>query len=117
MKTIFLILLLTTTLAFSAGNQFYSVHLTANGTTNVTSVTTYLKSMQITCSAAGTTETLVVQSREATPKILFQSGTLAVGNVVTFYFDATAPIQVLSGIQIVYAGTTAGVVDAWITYE
>ena len=96
--------------------NYYSTHLTANGTTPVTSSTAYISTLQITCTGAGTTETIKVQNKEGTPKVLYLSGTLVVGNVVTFSFD-TGPVVMTGGIDIVYAGTTAGTVDVFITYS
>jgi hypothetical protein len=98
-----------------AGNQSYAAHLTANGTTTVTSTAAYVKSVAITCTTAGTTETITIKNKEGTPKTLYISPTLVVGTTLTLSF--TAPIQMLGGIDIVYAGAGAGVVDIFLSYE
>jgi hypothetical protein len=100
---------------FGAGNNFYSVHLTANGTTTVTSTTAHLKSVAITATSAGTTETITIKNKEGTAKTLYISPTLTVGTPLTLAFDS--PIQMVGGIDIVYAGGAAGVVDVFLTYE
>jgi hypothetical protein len=102
---------------FGAGNAFYAAHLTANGTTTVTSTTAYVKSIAITCTTAGTTETIAIKNKEGTPKFLYQSGTLTVGSPLVLTFAANAPVQMTGGIDIVYAGAGAGVVDVFICYE
>jgi len=89
-------------------------HLTANGTTTVTSTTAYIKAIQITCTTAGTTETITIRDKGGTPKTLYQSGTLVVGSVFTYQ---GAPLLMTGGIDIIYAGTTAGVVDVFLTYS
>jgi hypothetical protein len=100
---------------FGAGNQFYSTHITTNTTTTPATTTVYLKTIVITCTAVGTTETLVIKNKEGTPKTIYQSPTLTLGTSV-FAFD-TAPIQSLGGIDIVTAGSGAATVDVFLTYE
>jgi hypothetical protein len=100
---------------FGAGNQSYAAHLTANGTTTVTSTAAYVKSVAITCTTAGTTETITIKNKEGTPKTLYISPTLVVGTTLVLSF--TAPIQMVGGIDIVYGGAGAGVVDVFLTYE
>jgi len=120
MKRTFLTFLTFLTLfagvCLGAGNQFYATHLTANGTTTVTGNTIYLKSVLITCTTAGTTETVTLKNKESTAKTLYISPTLTVGTPLTLWFD-TAPIQSVSGLDIVYGGSGAGVVDVFLTYE
>jgi hypothetical protein len=101
---------------FGAGNQFYATHITANGTTTVTTNTVYVKTIVVTCTTAGTTETITIKNKEGTPKTLYLSPTLTVGSPLVLPMD-TAPVQMTGGIDIVYAGGGAGVVDVFITYE
>jgi hypothetical protein len=98
----------------SLAPNYYSAHITTNTTTTPTSATAYIATLQITCTNAGTTETIVVRNKEGTPKVLYQSGTLAVGNVITMSWDPA--IVMTSGIDIVTAGTAPATVDVFITY-
>lgn len=91
----------------------YSGHITTNATTNVTSATAYVSTMQVSVSGAGTSWALTIRTKEATPKILY-TASAAVGSVTPI--NVTVPIVATSGIEILTAGTTPGVVDVWITY-
>jgi hypothetical protein len=115
MKKILLLIVLAITPLFGAGNQYYSAHLTANGTTVAFTSTIYIKSILITCTTAGTTETVTLKNKESTAKTLYISPTLTVGTPLTLNF--ANPIQSVSGLDIVYAGGAAGVVDVFLTYE
>jgi hypothetical protein len=108
-----LLSLLATTL-FGAGNQFFATHITTNTTVTAVSTTVYVKTIVITCTAPGTTETIVIKNKEGTPKTIYQSGTLVAGTTV---IDASASIQSVGGIDITTAGGGAATVDVFITYE
>jgi hypothetical protein len=94
---------------------FYSsTHITSSGTTSITSTTSYISSIVVTATNAGTTWTLLIQNKEGTPKVIWaNSGTgLTVG---TSFMDMDVPVISTGGIAVVTAGT-AGVVDVFITY-
>jgi hypothetical protein len=94
---------------------FYSsTHITSSGTTSITSTTSYISSIVVTATNAGTTWTLLIQNKESTPKVVWaNSGTgLTVG---TTFMDCDVPVVSTGGIAIVTAGT-AGVVDVFLTY-
>jgi hypothetical protein len=116
MKKLLLTLALLPMFAFGAGSSYYGVHLTANGTTTPFTTTIYIKSVLITCTTAGTTETVTLKNKEATAKTLYISPTLTVGTPLSLAFDAS-PIQCVGGLDIVYGGSGAGVVDVFVTYE
>jgi len=81
--------------------------------TTVTSSTAYVNTVQVTVSGAGSAWTITIRSKEATPKILY-SATAAVGSFTPV--NVQIPIGLVSGIDIVTAGTTPGTADIWITY-
>jgi len=101
----------TTTIAT---NVAYSVHVTTNATATPTSTTAYVYTVTVAVSNAGTAWVIKIQSKEGTPKILYQA-TAAVGT--TTPISAEVPIGLTSGIDIITTGTTPGVADIWITYS
>jgi hypothetical protein len=121
MKTIkltVLLLALTIGLAFSAGKQFYSTHITTNTTVTVVSTTCYLRSIAIGVPNAGTTWTLVIRNKEATPKTVYiASGTGGAVSTGTVGLSWDEPIIMTGGIDIVTSGGTPGVADVFLTYE
>ncbi len=95
------------------GVNYYAAHITTNTTTTPTSSTAYISAIVVTCTAAGTTETIVIKNKEGTAKTIYQSPTLTAGTV-TFSFPE--PIVSTSGIDIVTAGSAAATVDVFCTY-
>jgi hypothetical protein len=91
----------------------YSTHITTSATTPVIGSTAYVYTVTVAVSNAGTGWTITIRSKEGTPKVLY-SATAAVGT--TTPISAEVPIGLISGIDIVTAGT-AGVADIWITYS
>jgi hypothetical protein len=92
----------------------YSARVTTNATTTVTSATAYVYTVTVAVSNAGSAWVIKIQSKEGTPKILYQA-TAAVGT--TTPISAEVPIGLVSGIDIVTTGTTPGTADIWITYS
>lgn len=89
-------------------------HITTKTTTTVTSTTAYVSAIGICVTGAGTTQTLTIQNKEGTAKVLYTAGTaIAVGNT---YIQFEVPIVMTGGIDIVTGGTTAGTQDVFITY-
>ncbi len=95
------------------GVNYSASHITTNTTTTPTSSTAYISSIVVTCTAAGTTETIVIRNKEGTPKVIYQSPTLTAGTVT---FSFSEPIIATSGIDIVTAGGAAATVDVFVTY-
>ncbi len=95
------------------GVNYSASHITTNTTTTPTSSTAYISAIVVTCTAAGTTETIVIRNKEGTPKVIYQSPTLTAGTVT---FSFAEPIIATSGIDIVTAGSAAATVDVFITY-
>ena len=94
--------------------NYSASHITTKTTTTPTSSTAYVSAIAICVTDAGTTETLVIKNKEGTPKTIYTAGTaVAAGNT---YISFPEPIIMTSGIDIVTGGTTAGVVDVFITY-
>jgi hypothetical protein len=109
------------TVAFSAKRtgttlmapQYFASHITSKTTTTPVASTCYVSALAISVTGAGTSQTLVIQNKEATPKVLYTAGAaIAVGNN---YLNFAEPILMTSGIDIVTAGTTAGTQDVFIT--
>lgn len=91
-----------------------SFRITTSTTTAVVAADAYLSSVNVTVSNAGTTWTIKVQDKSATPRIGYiNDGTGVV--IGTKYQNFTDPIPMFGGIDIVTAGT-AGVMDVFITY-
>ncbi|HEX3108112.1 MAG TPA: hypothetical protein VHU41_03380 [Thermoanaerobaculia bacterium] len=93
--------------------NYYAAHITTKTTTTPTASTAYISSITICVSGAGTSWSISVQNKEATPKIYYTVSSVALG---TTTFNFTEPILATSGIDIVTAGTTAGTMDVFITY-
>jgi len=92
----------------------YAAHITTKTTTTPTSSTCYVSSVAICVTAAGTTQTLVIQDKGTTAKTLYTAGTaIAVGNT---YINFQQPVLMTGGIDIITGGTTAGTQDVFITY-
>jgi hypothetical protein len=101
----------TTVLAVTTA---YSAHVTTNATATPTSTTAYVYTVTVAVSNAGSAWVIKIQSKEGTPKILYQA-TAAVGT--TTPISAEVPIGLTSGIDIITSGTTPGVADIWITFS
>ncbi len=95
------------------GVNYSASHITTNTTTTPTSSTAYISAIVVTCTAAGTTETIVIKNKEGTAKTIYQSPTLTAGTVT---FSFSEPIIATSGIDIVTAGSAAATVDVFVTY-
>lgn len=97
--------------------NFFTGHITGNGTTTVVNKTAYIASLEITCfGVGGTFGTLTVQSKEATPKILFQCAAAKDANVTKGF--GAGPLIMPGGIDIILTGaTTPPPIDIWITYS
>ena len=72
----------------------------------------------VACSAAGTAWTLQIQDKASTPNILIPAFTLTVptdgkANIL-LNLEQDFPLPMEGGIDIVTAGTTAGVVSVWM---
>lgn len=94
-------------------NIAYAAHITTKTTTTPASATCYVSSIAICVTAAGTTQTLVIQDKGTTPKTLYTAGTaIAVGNT---YITFQQPVLMTGGIDIISGGTTAGTQDVFIT--
>lgn len=92
----------------------YAAHITTKTTTTPTSSTCYVQSIAVCVTAAGTTQTLTIQDKGGTAKVLYTAGTaIAVGNT---YITFNQPVLMTGGIDIVTGGTTAGTQDIFIDY-
>jgi hypothetical protein len=94
--------------------NFYSAHITTNTTNTVVSSTAYAQTLVIACTNAGSAWTITVRSKEATPTVLY-TATLAVGTTTPVSVQVPGVIST-SGIDVITAGTTPGVVDVKINY-
>jgi hypothetical protein len=92
---------------------FYSGHITTSATTVVNATTSYVQTLVIAVTNAGTGWTITVRSKEATPTVLY-SGTAALGTITPISVQSPGVISG-SGIDIITAGT-AGVADVKVTY-
>ena len=93
--------------------NYYSGRITTNATTTVSTSTSYVYTIVINVSAAGSSWTIKIQSKEGTPTI-FYTATAALGTFTPIMVDH--PVISTSGIDIVTSGTTPGTADIKITY-
>lgn len=104
--------------SYPAGTSIvpYSAQLTGNGTTSINAVTSYISSIAITVSSAGTGSAIAIEDRQATPFLLVNNlATTSVSAGPTIY-NFTRPMKMTGGIQIVTSGTSAATVNVFITY-
>ena len=93
--------------------NYYSGRITTNTTTVVSTATSYVYTIVINVSAAGSAWVIKIQSKEGTPTI-FYTATAALGTFTPIMVDH--PVISGSGIDIVTSGTTPGTADIKITY-
>ncbi len=93
--------------------QYFVSHITAKTTTTPVASTCYLSSLAVSVTSAGSSQTLVIRDKQATPSTLYTAGAaIVVGNT---YISFSEPVIMTSGIDIVTGGTTAGTQDVFIT--
>lgn len=92
---------------------YYSVRLAAKATTTVTSSTAYLQCVVITTSNAGNAMSITLQDKQGTAVIMYTVTSAVVGTITIPFSE---PVVMTSGIDIVIGGTTAGVVNIFLTY-
>ena len=103
-----------TTPAATALNT-YSVQITSKTTTTPTASTAYISSITISQSVAGTAETITIQDKQGTPIVLVSAlGLTALTAPVTYNFQT--PVKMVSGIDIITGGTTAGTTNVFLNY-
>ena len=88
-------------------------HITTKTTTHIATASAVLHTLIITVSTAGTSWTVTVQNLDTTPKILY-SATVAAGTTV---IELPVGITMAGGIDVVTAGTTAGIMDVFCTFR
>lgn len=92
----------------------YAVRINSNTTTTPTAATAYIKSIVITTEVIGTTSTITIQSKEATPKVLVPALTTVAVGLTTYNFSDGHLMT--SGFDIITAGAVAATVDVFIVY-
>lgn len=93
----------------------YAARITTNVTTTPTAATAWVSSIVITTEVAGTTSTIEIKNKEATPKVLIPNSIVTtVAGVQIYNFEE--PQVMTSGIDIVTAGAVAATVDVFISY-
>lgn len=94
----------------------FSVHLTSNTTTTPVASTAYISSISISNEVGGTTSTITVQDKSATPlKLVNGVATTALTTTPTV-INFQSPVKMTSGIDIITAGVVAATVDVWVNY-
>lgn len=93
--------------------NYYSVHKTDKATATPTAATAYVSSIAISVTGAGTSWSLNIKDKQATPLTLYTAASVAVGNT---YISFAEPVVMTSGIDVTTAGTTAGTMDVFVTY-
>jgi hypothetical protein len=91
-------------------------HITTNTTITLTAADAWISSIVITVDAAGTTSTVTVQDKGATPKKLVNGlSTTGITNTPTV-ISLPQPVLMSGGIDIITAGAVAGTEDVWVDY-
>jgi hypothetical protein len=96
---------------------YLRAHIAANATTTLIATSCFVSQISSVCSNAGSAWVVTVQDRDAPPRALALAQTQALsadGKPVIINWEK--PILAVNGINIVAAGTTAGVVDIQIHY-
>ena len=109
--------LLTYDGSYPSGTEIntYSTQLTGNGTTSVTSETSYISSIAICVSVAGAASTITIEDR-GMPFILVNAMSTSTVSTSPTVLNFNSPLKMLNGIQIVTTGSTAATVNVFITY-
>lgn len=95
----------------------YSVRLTTNTTNTPTSSTAYISSIAIAVETAGTTSTITIRDKQGTPLVLvsaLSTASLLANGDATYNFQT--PVKMVSGIDIVTAGSVAAAVSVFVNY-
>lgn len=96
--------------------QRYAAHVTTNATATPTSTDAYVVSVVICVTVAGaSSNTLTIQNKEGTPKVLFKATNIAVGTTTIALGPSQAAILMKGGIDIITATGTAPTADVFIT--
>lgn len=93
-----------------------ATHLTTNTTTTLTSSTAYVSSISISSEVAGTTSTVTVQDKSATPKKLVNGFSTTSLTTTPTTINFQTPVLMTSGIDVVTAGAVAATLDIWVNY-
>ena len=89
-------------------------HITNKATLQIETTNAELSSIYLCCSNAGTAWSFAIQDGSVGPKIILDLPTLtAFSNAIYEFKDR---VRMESGINIVTGGTTAGVIDVWVTW-
>lgn len=105
-----------TTVPIGAALNATAFHITTNATTNVTAALAYVSSIVITTDAAGTTSTVTIQDKSATPKKLVNAAVTTAISTTPTVLALTAPVLMTGGIDIITAGVAAATIDVWVSY-
>ena len=92
-------------------------HITANGTTTLIDKGVFVAQVVCTCSNAGTTWTVSLQSRGSPPMTLVMGDTKAADVGIPQISKFDPPVLMESGVNVVAAGGTAGALDIWLVYQ
>lgn len=94
----------------------YSAQVSTNTTTTPTAVTSFISSIAISVTSAGTTSTLTIKDKQGTPLTLVNllpTATLSAGDTI---FNFQTPVKMVSGIDIITAGAAAATVSIFMNY-
>lgn len=91
-------------------------HITTNTTNTPVAdgVAARIYAIVVNTSNAGTSWTLSVKTKEATPKILVNALTLATSQNPLVISFAPYGISTTDGLDVITAGSAAGVADVWV---
>lgn len=106
----------TITLVSGTALTTYAVRITTNTTTTPVATTAYISSIVVSSEVAGTTSTLTIQDKSATPKKLINGFTTVAVTTTPTVINFQTPILMTSGLDIITAGVAAATLDIWINY-
>ncbi len=91
-------------------------HITTNATTTLTAADAWVSSVVITVDVAGTTSTITIQDKSATPKKLVNALVTTALSTTPTVLALADPVLMSAGIDIVTAGAVAATEDVWVSY-
>jgi hypothetical protein len=94
----------------------YSARITTNTTTTPTSSTAYISTIAISVTTAGTTSTVTIKDKQGTPLTLVNALPTAALSVGDTIFNFQTPVKMVSGIDVVTAGSVAAAFSIFINY-
>jgi hypothetical protein len=100
-----------------SATQTPSFHINSNTTTNISQLDMFVSTLLVAVSGSPTSWTIKIQTREATPKVIYSKTFSAAQALPDVVLALPFPAKFVSGLDIVTSGTTPGIADVWVSYS